>query len=38
VLNTEIRDRLSQVIAGEITLDEAVERIQQKMDEAVAEQ
>jgi len=38
VLNTEIRDRLSQVIVGEITLDEAVERIQQKMDEAVAEQ
>jgi alpha-1,4-digalacturonate transport system substrate-binding protein len=38
VLNTEIRDRLSQVIVGEITLDEAIERIQQKMDEAVAEQ
>lgn len=34
VLNTEIRDRLSQVIAGEITLDEAIQALQQKMDEA----
>jgi len=33
VLNTEIRDRLSQVIVGEITLDQAIQRIQQKMDE-----
>ncbi len=38
VLNTEIRDRLSQVIVGELTLDQAVDRIQQKMNEAVAEQ
>jgi alpha-1,4-digalacturonate transport system substrate-binding protein len=37
VLNTEIRDRLSQVIVGEITLDEAIEKIQEKMDEAVSE-
>ncbi len=35
VLNTEIRDRLSQVIVGEITLDEAIQRIQQKVDEAM---
>ncbi len=38
VLNPEIRDRLSQVLVGELTLDEAIERIQQRMDEAVAEQ
>jgi alpha-1,4-digalacturonate transport system substrate-binding protein len=31
-LNGAIRDRLSQVIAGEMTLDEAVERIQADMD------
>lgn len=31
-LNTAIRDRLSQVIAGEMTLDEAVERIQADVD------
>ncbi len=31
-LNTAIRDRLSQVIAGEMTLDEAIERIQADMD------
>ena len=37
VLNTEIRDRLSQVIVGEITLDEAIQRIQQKMDEETRE-
>lgn len=37
-LNTEIRDRLSQAIAGEITLDEAIKKIQQKMDDAVAAQ
>ncbi len=35
VLNTEIRDRLSQVITGELTLDQAIQKIQQKMDEAV---
>ncbi len=33
VLNTEIRDRLSQVIAGEITLDEAILKIQENMDQ-----
>lgn len=37
VLNPEIRDRLSQVIVGEITLDEAIELIQTRIDEAVAE-
>lgn len=36
VLNPEIRDRLSQVIVGEITLDEAIVLIQKKIDEAVA--
>ncbi len=35
-LNPEMRDRLSQVITGELTLDEAIKRIQQKMDEAAA--
>ncbi|HEX9076105.1 MAG TPA: extracellular solute-binding protein [Anaerolineae bacterium] len=35
-LNPEMRDRLSQVITGEITLDEAIKRIQQKMDDAAA--
>lgn len=35
VLNTEIRDRLSQVITGELTLDQAIQKIQQKMDDAV---
>jgi alpha-1,4-digalacturonate transport system substrate-binding protein len=35
-LNTTIRDRLSQVIVGELTLDEAITRIQQTMDEAQA--
>lgn len=34
-LNTEIRDRLSQVIVGELTLDEAIQKIQEKMDETV---
>jgi alpha-1,4-digalacturonate transport system substrate-binding protein len=33
ILNTEIRDRLSQVIVGEITLDEAILKIQEKVDE-----
>ena len=37
VLNTNIRDRLTQVIVGEISLDEAIERIQQAVDEAMAE-
>ncbi len=31
-LNAAIRDRLSQVIVGEMTLDEAIERIQEDMD------
>lgn len=38
VLNPEIRDRLSQVIVGELTLDEAIQKIQERMDQAVAEQ
>jgi alpha-1,4-digalacturonate transport system substrate-binding protein len=33
VLNPEIRDRLSQVLAGELTLDEAIIAIQTKVDE-----
>jgi alpha-1,4-digalacturonate transport system substrate-binding protein len=37
VLNPEIRDRLSQVIVGELTLDQAIELIQEKIDTAVAE-
>lgn len=37
VLNTSIRDRLSQVIVGEITLDEAIELIQSDVDTAIAE-
>lgn len=36
-LNTEIRDRLSQVIVGEISLDEAIDLIQTRIDTAVAE-
>jgi alpha-1,4-digalacturonate transport system substrate-binding protein len=32
VLNPEMRDRLSQVIVGELTLDEAIIAIQKKMD------
>ncbi len=36
-LNTNIRDRLSQVIVGELTLDEAIEKIQEAADEAYAE-
>ncbi len=35
-LNGSIRDRLSQVIAGELTLDEAVERIQADVDAVFA--
>ena len=34
VLNTNIRDRLTQVIVGELTLDEAIELIQVAVDEA----
>ncbi len=37
-LNTAIRDRLSQVIVGEITLDDAIVKIQQAVDEAQAAQ
>lgn len=37
VLNPEIRDRLSQVIAGELTLDEAIVAIQERIDQAQAE-
>ncbi len=36
VVFNETRDRLSQVMLGELTLDEAIERIQQAVDEAVA--
>jgi alpha-1,4-digalacturonate transport system substrate-binding protein len=36
-LNTAIRDRLSQVIVGEITLDEAIELIQSDIDTVVDE-
>jgi alpha-1,4-digalacturonate transport system substrate-binding protein len=35
-LNPEMRDRLSQAITGELTLDEAIKKIQQKMDDAAA--
>ena len=35
-LNGAIRDRLSQVIAGELTLDEAIERIQSDVDAVFA--
>jgi alpha-1,4-digalacturonate transport system substrate-binding protein len=34
--NVETRDRLSQVITGELTLDEAIQRIQKKMDDTLA--
>ena len=34
VLNTAIRERLSQVIVGELTLDEAIAEIQAEVDEA----
>jgi alpha-1,4-digalacturonate transport system substrate-binding protein len=34
VLNTEWRDQMGRVLAGEITLDEAIKRIQAKVDEA----
>jgi alpha-1,4-digalacturonate transport system substrate-binding protein len=35
-INNPIRDRLTQVITGELTLDEALERIQQDVDDALA--
>jgi alpha-1,4-digalacturonate transport system substrate-binding protein len=35
-VNVETRDRLSQVITGEITLDEAIARIQKKIDDTLA--
>lgn len=35
-INNPIRDRLTQVITGELTLDEAIERIQQDIDDAIA--
>jgi len=35
-LNPEMRDRLSQVITGELTLDDAIKKIQQKMDDTAA--
>jgi alpha-1,4-digalacturonate transport system substrate-binding protein len=35
-INNPIRDRLTQVLTGELTLDEAVERIQQDVDDALA--
>ncbi len=37
-INNPIRDRLTQVLTGELTLDEAVARIQQDVDEALAAQ
>jgi alpha-1,4-digalacturonate transport system substrate-binding protein len=37
ILNTNIRDRLTQVIVGELTLDEAIESIQAAVDEAAAQ-
>jgi alpha-1,4-digalacturonate transport system substrate-binding protein len=35
-INNPIRDRLTQVLTGELTLDEAIERIQQDIDDALA--
>jgi alpha-1,4-digalacturonate transport system substrate-binding protein len=35
-INTEIRERLTQYMLGEITLDEAIERAQQTVDDAMA--
>ncbi|HEX3051865.1 MAG TPA: extracellular solute-binding protein [Aggregatilineaceae bacterium] len=37
VLNTSIRDRLTQAIVGELTLDEAILKIQEDVDAAMAE-
>ncbi|MDX1996049.1 MAG: extracellular solute-binding protein [bacterium] len=36
LINNAIRDRLTQVLVGELTLDEAIERIQQDVDDGVA--
>jgi alpha-1,4-digalacturonate transport system substrate-binding protein len=36
VIFNETRDRLTQVIVGEITLDEAIERVQTAVDDAIA--
>jgi len=36
-LNTGIRERLTQVITGELTLDDAIARIQEEVDEASAQ-
>jgi alpha-1,4-digalacturonate transport system substrate-binding protein len=38
IMGNEIRDRLSQVAAGELTLDQAIEQIQETVDEALAAQ
>ena len=35
-LNIAIRERLTQAITGELTLDEAIQRIQQDVDDARA--
>lgn len=35
-LNPEMRDRLAQVLTGELTLDDAIKKIQQKMDDTAA--
>lgn len=35
-INTEIRERLTQYMLGEITLDEAIQRAQQTVDDAIA--
>ncbi|MBZ0290207.1 MAG: extracellular solute-binding protein [Anaerolineae bacterium] len=37
-INNPIRDRLTQVIIGELTMDEAMERLQQDVDDALAAQ
>lgn len=36
--NVEMRDRVSQAVNGELSLDEAIKKIQQKMDDAAAAQ
>ena len=35
-INNPIRDRLTQVITGELSLDDAIARIQQDVDDALA--
>ena len=35
-LNPELRDRLTQVLTGELTLDDAIKKVQQKMDDTAA--